>query len=129
MTFDEAWKTGDENEIFRLKKGGHSPLNDDPSRVRMNGDIIVRADERGNYIHVGGVHMDDWTEIIGTREGAKRDIYVLGDSSKSKYFGDKGPEFTKEMFKRYWKGYPNMRGHRKLKGAIAKELLQEMGFS
>ena len=53
----------------------------------MNGDIIVRADERGNYIHVGGVHMDDWTEIIGTREGAKRDIYVLGDSSKSKYFG------------------------------------------
>ena len=128
MTFSEAWRRGEEDRVYRLKRGGHSPFSDYPSTVRMNGDIVVRSDDGIHYVYVGGVHEEDWdTYVVGGRNvGAKRDIYIVGDTHGSQYFWDKGLVFTERMFRRYWKGYPNMRGHRVLYGNKARDILGEL---
>ena len=126
ITFKEAWERGEENEIYKYKRGGHSPLNSDPTRVFMNGDIIIRSMDGTNYTFVNGVHKNDWDTYIigGTKVGSKKDIYAVGDPQHSRYYLDKGPVFSEEMFTRFWKGYPMMRNHRILFGDDAKKLLQ-----
>jgi hypothetical protein len=128
ITFSEAWERGEKNETYQLKRGGHSPLSNDSDKVRMNGDIIVRSDDGVHYNFVGGVHENDWdTYVIGAKTiGAERDVYVVGNPNTSQYFWDKGPLITKSMLKHYWKGYPQMRGHRVLHGNDAESIINEL---
>jgi len=130
ITFKEAWERGEENEIYKFKRGRHSPLNSDPTRVFTNGDIIVRTTDGTNYTFVNGVHEKDWSTYIigGTKVGSKKDIYAVGDPQHSRYYLDKGPVFSEKMFKRFWKGYPIMRKHRILFGNDAQNLLQDIRY-
>ena len=131
ITFNEAWNRGEINEVFRLKRGGFSPLTDETSRIKMNGDIIVKSDDGIHYKHIGGVHRRDWNRKIlpSGLVGSEDDAYLIGDSNISRYLGEKGPVLTKNMLQQYWKGYPNaMRGHRVLKGKNARRFLQEYEF-
>lgn len=124
ITFDEAWKRGKSNKNYKLKRGGNSPIDGLP-KVKMNGDIIVRLTDGIHYTFVKGVHEKDWAEYIigGKKVLSPRDIYVVGDEESSRYFGGLGPVFTLDMFKQYWKGYPNLRNHRVLCGKDAEALL------
>jgi len=129
ITFDEAWKRGERDDAFKLKRGGCSPFTNDPSKVKMNGDVIVKADESNNYRHVGGVHKGDWKKYVigGETVRAERDVYVVGNPRTSEYYGDKGPTFSEKLLKQYWQGYPNMRGHRVLYRDCATNLLNILG--
>jgi len=131
ITFKEAWERGEENETYRLKRGGVSPQNADPSRVFMNGDIIVKATDGTNYTFFDGVHKSDWDTYVigGTEVESKKDIYAVGDPQESRYYRDKGPVFTEEMFREFWKGFPNMRYHRVLYVKEAQKLLKEIDFT
>ena len=129
ITFQKAWERGETNESYMFKRGGYSPLNSDPSRAHMNGDIIVRSRDGLKYEHVGGVHHNDWWFKVmeGKEVDSNGDVYLVGDSKISKWYGEDGPRFTEVLFQKYWKGYPGgMIGHRIIKDDSASELLDKL---
>ena len=129
ITFKQAWERGNENETYRLKRGGFSPENSDPERVLMNGDIIVQTVDGINYTFFAGVHEDDWmTYVVGEKVESERDIYLVGDPKQSRYYVGNGPIFTEDALRRYWKGYPNMRAYRVLYGVEADTLLKQIEY-